>query len=296
MMASKTMSQGKNSNIDQRIRRVNWKNLTVKLLLTIIMLVVSFTMLMPILWMFSASFKFEKDVFEIPIRWIPKAWTFDNYIAAVTEYPYFTWYWNTFKVTVLSNILIVSSSALAGYALARMNFKGKEVITVAFISTLMIPIEVKIIPQFIIFRQLGLYNTHAALILPWIFHGFAIFLLRQFFMGIPFELTEAARIDGCSEFMTFYKIILPVAKPALVSVSVITFVWVWNAFLEPMVFINDVEKQLISVGLSFFQEEYNDNVAIQMAGASLAIWPMVILYLCAQKYFVEGIAMTGIKG
>lgn len=285
-----------NKNIKKNKFTDSEKSKIIKIIMTVVMFIIGLSMIVPILWMFSASFKLEKDVFEVPIRWIPKVWTLDNYKAAVTNYPYFTWYFNTIKVTVLSNLVIVGSSALAGYALARMKFKGRNVIMLLFISTLMIPIEIRIIPEFVMFRIFGIYNTHTALIAPWLFHGFTIFLLRQFFMGIPYELTEAAKVDGCSEFRTFYQIILPLAKPALVSVSLIVFVWVWNSFLEPMVFIKDVDKQLISVGLALFQEEYTDNISIQMAGASLAIFPVIALYIAFQKHFIEGIATTGLKG
>ena len=272
------------------------KNKIIRVVLTVFMMIIGFIMLLPVFWMFSASFKFEKDVFEIPIRWIPIEGTFGNYVTAVSKYPYFMWYFNTLKVTVLSNIIVLFCSSLAGYALSRMNFKGKNVILLMFIATLMIPAEVRLIPQFTMYKILGMYNTHSTIIAPWIFNGFTIFLLRQFFMGIPYELTEASRIDGSSEFRTFYQVILPLAKPALLSVTIITFVWVWNEFLPPMIYINDVEKQMLSVGLSFFQEEYNNNIAVQMAGASLAIWPVIIIYLAAQKYFIDGIALTGLKG
>lgn len=260
------------------------------------MLLLGIAMLLPIFWMLSASVKFEKDVFKYPIEWIPSEFTFRNYKDVTSNWPYFTWYYNTLKVTCLSVLLGLFSCTMAGYALARMKFKGRNAILLIFIATLMFPVEVRLLPDFIIFRLLGLYNTHAALILPSLFQGFMIFLFRQYFLGIPFELTEAARIDGCGEFRTFYQVILPLARPAIVSVTIISFVWGWNAYQQPLIFINDIDKQLLSVGISLFREEYNANVAAQMAGASMAIIPVIMVYLIAQKYFVEGIATTGLKG
>lgn len=268
----------------------------IKIIMTAIMIIIGLAMLLPLFWMLSASFKFEKDVFKYPIEWIPSNITFQNYIDVTTNWPYFKWYYNTLKVTAFSVILGLLSCTMAGYALARMRFKGRNAILLIFIATLMFPIEVRLLPDFILFKALGLYNTHAALILPSVFQGFMIFLFRQYFMGIPYELTEAARIDGCGEFRTFYQVILPLAKPAMVSVTIISFVWGWNAYQQPLIFINDVDKQLLSVGISLFREEYNDNVATQMAGASMAVVPVIIVYLIAQKYFVEGIATTGLKG
>lgn len=267
----------------------------IKSVTTAIMLFLGLAMLMPLFWMLSASFKYDKDIFAFPIQWIPKEWTLQNYIDATSNYPYFTWYFNTVKVTLMTIVVGLFSCTMAGYALARMNFKGRNVILLIFISTMMFPIEVRLLPDFIIFKALGLYNTHAALVLPAIFQGFMIFLFRQFFMSIPYEMTEAARIDGCGEFRTFWQVILPLAKPAVVSVAIISFVWGWNSFQQPMLFISDVKKQLLSVGISMFQEEFNDNIATQMAGASLAIFPVIIVYLLAQKYFVDGIATTGLK-
>lgn len=267
-----------------------------KSFMTVLMFALGILMLLPLAWMFSSSFKLEKDVFAYPIQWIPKEITYQNYIDVTSKFPYFTWYWNTIKVTVLSVLLGLFSCTLAGYALGRMKFKGRNVILLIFISTLMFPIEVRLLPDFIIFKALGLYNTHAALILPSLFQGFMIFLFRQFFMGIPYELTEAARIDGCHEFRTFWQVILPLAKPAVVSVTIISFVWGWNSYQQPMLFISDIEKQMLSVGISLFREEYNDNIAVQMAGASLAIIPIIIVYIAAQRYFVDGIATTGLKG
>ncbi|NMA66024.1 MAG: carbohydrate ABC transporter permease [Clostridiaceae bacterium] len=268
----------------------------IKTIMTVIMVVIGIAMLLPLFWMFSASFKLEKDVFKYPIEWIPSQITYQNYVDVTSNWPYFTWYYNTLKVTALSVLLGLFACTMAGYALARMRFKGRNVILLIFIATLMFPIEVRLLPDFIIFKALGLYNTHAALILPSLFQGFMIFLFRQYFMGIPYELTEAARIDGCGEFRTFYQVILPLAKPAIVSVTIISFVWGWNSYQRPLIFINDVDKQLLSVGISLFREEYNDNVATQMAGASMAIIPVIIVYLIAQKYFVDGIATTGLKG
>lgn len=267
-----------------------------KIALTVILLLLALTMIVPLAWMLSASFKFESDIFTVPVQWIPKRINLDNYKMVWLDFPFGKWYINTIKVTVMAVFFCLFSSSLAGYAFAKLNFKGKDALLVIFISTLMIPIQVRLIPQYIMFREVGLYNTHLALSLPWIFNGFSIFLLRQFYMGIPNELSEAAKIDGSSEFGIFAKIIMPLTKPAIMALLIIIFTWSWNNYLGPLVYISSLDKQVLSVGITMFAEEYSSNYGAQMAGASLALIPIIIVYLIGQKSFIEGIAMTGTKG
>lgn len=267
-----------------------------KIILTALLVAIGLTMVFPLLWMVSSSFKFESDIFEMPIRWIPKDATLSHYKTVWQEFPYASWYTNTIKVTVLSVLFAITSSSLAGYAFARIKFKGSGFLLLAFIATLMIPMQVRLIPQYIMYNYVGLYDTHMGLALPWIFNGFSIFLLRQFYMGIPFDLSEAAKIDGCSEFQIFYKVVLPLTKPALMAIVIIIFTWSWNNYLGPLVYISSVEKQLLSVGVRLFAAEYSENYGAQMAGASMALIPIIGVYLIAQKSFIEGIALSGVKG
>lgn len=272
------------------------KNKVIKIIRTIPIIFIGIIMIIPLLWMLSASFKYESEIFSMPIQWIPNEWNFSNYSKVWNDFTYAKWYFNTIKVTVLSVIFCLTSSSLAGYAFAKLDFKGKNMLLLVFVATIMIPVQVRLVPQYLIFRAIGLYDTHLAVSLPWIFNGFAIFLLRQFYMGIPNELSEAARIDGCNEFQIFYRIIFPLTKSALMALVIIIFTWSWNNYLSPLVYIGSMDKQMLSVGISMFAEEFSQNYGIQMAGASLGLIPIVIVYLIGQKQFIQGIALTGTKG
>lgn len=267
-----------------------------KIILSILLLCIGVIMLLPLLWMISSSLKYESDIFTSPIQWIPRRIQYNNYKMALFEYPYLKWYLNSFKVTLGALIIGLSSYSMAGYALARMKFKGSAFILLLFVGTLMVPDEIRILPQFILFKQIGLYNTHAALVLPWLFNGFGIFLLCQFFRGVPYELTESAKLDGANEMRVFYQVILPLSKPAVISLIIIIFNWSWSQmYMAPLVFIRDINKQVLSVGITTFADKYVNNFGAQMAGYSLALIPVIVVFLVLQKHFVEGIAMTGIK-
>lgn len=203
---------------------------------------------------------------------------------------------NTLKITFLIVVSTLMFASLSGYAFAKLQFKGKNIIFFSFIATLMIPVEVRAIPQFMFFRAFGLINTHYAVVLPWIYNSFAIFLMRQSFITVPDELIEAAEIDGCSEYRTFWQVAFPLVKPSLIALTILSFTWGWNDYFGPLIYINDVNKQVISVGIASFKTEYADNFGAQMAGASLALIPVIIVYISAQKYFVEGAILSGIKG
>ena len=272
------------------------KELFWKILLTAALLLIAIMMVFPIAWMLSASFKHENVVFNIPIEWIPKQPTLSNFITAFTDFPYIHWYMNTIMVTIMVVILVLTVSSLAGYAFAKLEFSGKNIIFMLFISTMMIPVQVRIIPQFVIFKHLHLINTLASVYMPWMFNAFSIFMMRQFFMSIPNELIEAARIDGSGEFKTFFKVVIPLAKSQLSALLILAFTWGWNDYFGPLVYISDINKQVLSVGIGTFKGQYSSNFAVQMAGATLALIPIVIVYLCAQKNFIEGIALSGVKG
>ncbi len=187
-------------------------------------------------------------------------------------------------------------SSLSGYAFAKLHFKGRDIIFMLFVSTLMIPTQVRVIPQFMMFKAWGMINTHAAVVLPWAYNGFSIFLMRQFFISIPDELIEAAKLDGSSDYRTFFQIVMPLTKPSLVALTVLSFTWGWNFYFGPLIYISEINKQVLSVGISTFKAEYASNYAAQMAGSTLALIPIIAVYLAAQKYFIEGIALSGVKG
>lgn len=272
------------------------KKLITKIILTVVLALVGILMIFPIAWMLSASFKFEADVFKMPIEWIPKQVNHNNYMTAVSEYPFLNWYGNTAFITGMTVLFVLLFSSLSGYAFAKLNFAGKNIIFTLFIATLMIPLQVRIIPQFLMYQKMKLINSLFSVILPWCFNGFSIFLMRQFFMSIPDDLIEASRIDGSNEYRTFFKVVLPLAKPQLAALFILSFTWGWNEYMSPLIYINDIKKQVLSVGIAGFKGQYSANFSVQMAGATLALIPIVIVYLFAQKYFIQGIALSGVKG
>lgn len=265
-------------------------------ILSLFLLGLTLMLALPIFWMISSSFKPEGELFQFPIKWIPENPIFTNYVKAWTKFPFATWYWNTIKVTAGIILFSLTSSALAGYAFARLKFPGRTFLLIAYICTMMIPFELRIIPQFTLYQFLGLQNTHWTIILPWVFNPFNVFMLRQAFMGIPIEITESAKIDGCPEFLIFWKLMLPNITASLMALMIIQFVHGWNSYLAPIIYLASTTKQLLSPGIGTFVQQYNNNYAMQMAGASSALIPILIVYLIGQKYFIEGIAMSGIKG
>lgn len=267
-----------------------------EIILTVLMALVGIIMVLPMLWMLSASFKFESDIFNMPIEWVPTSPTVINYFHALQDFPYMNWYFNTFISTAGVVFVVLFVSSLAGYSFAKMKFYGKDLIFFLFISTMMIPSQVRIIPQFMMFTKIGLTNHLLSIVLPWSYNAFSIFLMRQFFMSIPNELIESARIDGASERRTFFQVVFPIAKPQLAALGILSFTWGWNQYFAPLIYIRDPSKQVLSVGIALFKSTYTDNYAVQMAGATLALFPVVIIYILGQKYFVEGVAMSGIKG
>ncbi len=271
--------------------------LILKIIKTIILAALAVLMIIPVVWMLSASFKFEADVFGFPIEWIPENPTLQNYEKAVTDFPYFNWYFNTLRNTIVIVFGMLLTSSMAGFSFAKLNFKGKNFIFLTFVAALMIPAEMRLIPQFLLYRELNLLDTMWAVVLPWmLFVGFAIFFMRQAFMVIPNELIEAAKIDGCGFLKIYYRICLPLVKNSLVALSILAFTWGWNDYTGPLIYTRTPENFVLSVGIASFRSQYAQNFALQMAGASMALVPIIIVYLIAQKYFITGIANAGIKG
>ncbi|MEK3884779.1 carbohydrate ABC transporter permease [Paenibacillus sp. PL2-23] len=270
--------------------------LTIRWVRNLILVAVGLIMVFPLAWMLSASFKYESEVFQMPIQWIPDNVNTSNYTTAITEFPFLNWYANTALVTFYIVFLVLFVSTIAGYAFAKLDFKGKNTIFLLFIATMMIPVEVRIIPQFMIFKELGLINNVLSVALPWMFNAFSIFLMRQFFTSIPNDLLQAAKIDGCNEYTTFGRIVLPLAKSQITALFILAFTWGWNEYFSSLIYINDPLKQVLSVGIASFKGEYSTNFAVQMAGATLALIPIIVVYLFAQRHFVEGVALSGVKG
>ena len=267
-----------------------------KTLTYILLIALAALMLLPFLWMLSASLKLDKDVFRFPIQWIPEVPQWGNYVKIWIQIPFLTFFANTAKLTVIITFLQLFTSSFAGYAFAKLEFKGRDIIFLAYIASIAIPWQSYMIPQFIMMRRLGLVDTHMALILLQAFTAFGVFLMRQFFISIPNDIIDAARIDGLSEYGIYFRIMLPLSKPALATLTIFTAVTTWNDFMGPLIYLNSQDQKTIQLGLRMFIQQYSANYALIMAASLVSLIPVVVLFLAFQRFFVEGIASTGVKG
>jgi len=264
------------------------------LLLTLI----SIIMIVPFIWMISTSFKEPQSIFTYPPQWIPEPFRFQNYIDVFRLIPFHRFYFNSVYIAVVVVLGTVFFASLAGYAFAKIPFKGRNVVFLTLLSAMMIPHEVTAIPMFLFMRQLGWIDTHLPLILLPIFGAggvFGIFVMRQFFITIPTELEEAAMIDGCNRFRIYAQIMLPIAKPGMATLTIFTFVTIWNEFFDPLIFINSRELMTLPLGLSLFTDEVGTAWQYLMSATVMATVPLLIVFFMAQRRFIEGVAMTGLK-
>lgn len=259
----------------------------------------SIIFLLPFFWMISTALKIPSQIYQIPPVWIPKPVTLDNIINGWVYVDFTRYTFNTFFITVVATIGTVFSSALVAYGFSRFESKWNNLFFFLVLSTLMLPTQITLIPSYFLFSKLGWVNTYIPLILPSFLGGgaFNIFLLRQFMRGITKELDQAAKIDGCNSFRIFISIILPVIKPALTTVGIMSVIFNWNDFLGPLIYLNSDQKYTISIGLQFFNSTYGVNmINMLMAVSFVTIIPVIILFFAAQRYFVQGITLTGVKG
>ncbi|HEY65376.1 MAG TPA: carbohydrate ABC transporter permease [Caldilineae bacterium] len=259
---------------------------------------VALTCLFPYFWMVSTSFKLKGHVFAFPPEWIPNPATLDAYRRLFTYIPFFRQFLNTVFVCVTIVIGQLIFSSMGAYAFARLRFPGRDVLFLAYLATMMVPGQVTLIPSYVLMRILGWINTYWALIgPPFLGSAFATFFLRQFMMTIPVELEDAARIDGAGYFRIYSTIMLPLIRPALATIAVFAFVYFWNDFLWPLVVINSEEKKVLTVAIATLaQSYYGVDWPVMMAGAVLSVLPLLLIFFSAQRYFVEGIVMSGLKG
>ncbi|MBD1382243.1 carbohydrate ABC transporter permease [Metabacillus arenae] len=261
-----------------------------------LIIIASILMVLPFVWMLSASLKAESEIFGFPIKWIPEVFYWSNYTEVWTRYPFHLYYLNTIKIAVFTTILLVITSSLAGYAFSKIKFPERDKLFFLYLTTMMIPYQVMMIPQFMMMKELGLVNSHWSLILLGAFNPFGVFLFRQFFLSIPDELIEAARIDGLSEFGIYLKIILPLSKPAIATLVIFSFMHTWNDFLGPLIYLTSDHLYTLQLGMQYFVTSYNTEYALLMAAAVSAILPTILVYFFAQDHFVKGVASSGIKG
>jgi multiple sugar transport system permease protein len=252
-------------------------------------------MVLPFLWMILTSLKTYAESIHVPPVFIPEEFKWGNYKEVFGLLPFLKFLYNTIIITVLRTAGQLFLCSLAAYAFARIEFPGRNFLFLLALTVLMVPGQVFLLPQYMIMVKLGWLNSLQAVIVPGLFSAFGTFLLRQFFMGLPKELEEAARLDGCNHFQIYWRIMLPLAKPGLIALGIFTTLWSWNELMWPMIVNSSPESMTLSVGLSSLQGQYLTNYPILMAGSFLAILPMLILFIFLQKQFIEGIAVTGGK-
>lgn len=253
-------------------------------------------MLLPFAWMLVTSLKSPPQIFTYPPTLIPKPAVWQNYVDTVRAMPFGRFYLNSLIVSVSVTSLQILTSSLSAFAFARLRFRGREILFLVYLATLMIPFQVTMIPNFILVRYLRWYDTFYALIVPTAFSAFAVFLLRQYFRGIPAELDEAARMDGASSFRIWAQVIMPLSGPVLAALTIFVFLGSWNDFLWPLVVTNSNATRTIPVGLASFRGQYNTDWHLLMAGSVIALLPVLLVYVFAQKRFVEGITLSGLGG
>ena len=253
--------------------------------------------LLPLLRMLSSAVKTGPEVFSSNFKWIPDEIQWENFKTVWThsKVPFWRLYLNSLTIAVIGTVGQLIISSLAGYSLAKIDFKGKNLVFILMLITMMIPVQATIIPRFILFKSIGIYNTLWSLILPAFFNVTSIFLLRQFYMSLPDSLVEAAKIDGASHLQTWWRVMMPLTKPAMVTASVLAFITSWNEYLNALIFLPSTKNYTVALGIQYWMD-MTDEYNLMMTAAASAILPVIVLFLFTQKYFVESIATTGVKG
>ncbi|KWX74435.1 sugar ABC transporter permease [Paenibacillus riograndensis] len=267
-----------------------------QIILHVVLTLGAIIMIFPFLWTVSSSLKDISQIFLVPPAWIPNPVKWSNYMDSLTAMPFGRAYWNSFYITGLSVSATLLTASMAAYAFAKIRFPGANALFILFLATMMIPRQVTMIPLYIIMTKIGWLDSHLSLIVPGaLFNAFAVFLLRQFIMGIPKELEEAAIIDGAGSFKIYWRIIMPLIRPALAAVGIFVFLGSWNNFLDALIFLNTPEKFTVPLLLNTFKGLYIADWALMMAGTTISVIPVLIIYIVAQKQIIEGVTLTGIK-
>ncbi|TBL76024.1 carbohydrate ABC transporter permease [Paenibacillus thalictri] len=268
-----------------------------KAIITIIMAAFGLLFISPLLWMISASLKPETDVFKYPIEWIPSTWNaIQNYTAVWSNSTFPLYYWNSIKVTVITTLLSMTFSSMAAYGFSKVNFRGRNFLFLLVLIIYMIPSQAILVPQFLLYRWIGLFDSHLGLILLGCFSVLGTFMLRQFFLGIHNEFIESARMDGAGHFKVFTMICLPLVRPAIATYGILRFIWTWNDYQNPLIFLRSKELFTVQLGIRSFADLNGDIYSLIMAGTVSAILPLLIIFIIGQKHVIEGISMGGVKG
>nr|WP_040513375.1 carbohydrate ABC transporter permease [Gracilibacillus halophilus] len=275
-------------------RRMNIK----KIISTMILFFCSIAFLLPFIWMLSTSLKIETDVFKYPIEWIPTRWNaISNYQEVwFGEYPFYLYYWNSIKVAVLTTTVSVIVSSLAAYGFSKVKFPAGAWLFIIVLATYMVPPQASLVPQFILFRYLGIFDTHFGLILLGSFSVLGTFMLRQFFLGIHDDFIDAAKIDGAGHWRIFWRIALPIVRPAVATYAILRFIWTWNDYQNPLIFLRTDALYTIQLAMQKFTTINGSFYTLIMAAAVSAILPLLIVFILGQKHVIDGIALGGVKG
>lgn len=278
-------------------RRRHPRRLTGRTVIFLVLVAGSVAFLLPFFWMVTTSLKTRQQIFAFPIQWIPHPVLWHNYVDLFRAAPFARYIWNTIVLTFFGVLGSVTGSSIAAYAFARLRFPGRDVLFFVMLATMMVPGWATLIPQFIMFGEFGWLDTYLPILVPGFFAlPFNTFLLRQFFLSIPLELEDAARIDGAGTIRIFTRIVIPLSKPALIMVGLFAFLYYWNEFLGPLIYLQTQDKFPLSLGIVNFVGEQSANYALMMAAATVAMAPCIFVFFLAQRWFIQGIVITGVKG
>ena len=267
-----------------------------RILLYMLILALAAVMLVPFLWMISASLKLNKDVFTYPVKWIPEKLEWSNYSKIWKEIPLLLFFKNSAKLTIIITAIQVFTSSFAAYAFAKLHFKGRDLLFVLYICTIAVPWQVYMVPQYIMVGKMSLTDSHLGMIMMQSFTAMGVFLMRQFYTSIPDELCEAARIDGLTEYGIYFRVVLPLAKGGIATLIISSFVTVWNDFMGPLIYLSSLEKKTLQLGLRMFISQYSSEYNLIMSASIVSLIPVFVMFAALQKFFTEGIAASGIKG
>jgi|WetSurMetagenome_2_1015567.scaffolds.fasta_scaffold27320_2 multiple sugar transport system permease protein len=290
-MGTLRITEIKRSTAIAKTRKIDWP----KALLVLGLSILGLLFLYPFIWMLSTSVKDNVEVFTHTLDLLPQKWKFENYITAFTLVPFARFYLNTIIMTAGRVVGQVVLAAMAAYSFARLRFPAKDTLFLLVLAVMMVPSMVTFLPKFLLIMRIGWLDTYWGLIVPGLADAFGVFLLRQFFMTIPQDFLDAAEMDGCNPLETFLLVALPLARSAMAAYAFLVVLWTWNDFLWPLIVVNSTKMLTLSLGIQLFQSQYTQNTSVMMAAASISILPMLILFLFAQRFIIEGITMSGLK-
>jgi len=265
-------------------------------LMYVLIIVIALGVLVPFVWMVSSSLKNNNEVFTVPTQWVPRDFQWNNYVDIWSRIPMTTYLRNSLFLSLVITFLQVLTGSFAAYGFSKVRWRGRDALFVAYIATIAVPWQAYMVPQYVMLQKAGLVNTFWSLILLQAFGAFGVFLLRQYYLTIPDELCEAARIDGLSEYGIYRRIILPLSKPALASLALLTFVATWNDYMGPFIYLTSNELWTVQLGLKSFVGLFDGDYAMIMTGSVISVVPILVIFLVGQKYFIQGIATSGLKG